>query len=99
MPDTLLTVVAEVRAKRGKESELREVLAGLVEPTRKEDGCVQYIFHVDNQDPGHFLFYETWKSMAHLEAHRASPHLRAFAARKEELLAEPLRVVLATRVS
>jgi quinol monooxygenase YgiN len=97
-PDTLLTVVAEVRAKRGKEAELRGVLTGLVGPTRKEEGCVQYILHVDNQDPGHFVFYETWKSTAHLETHVASPHMRAFASRQEELLAEPLRVVLATRV-
>jgi quinol monooxygenase YgiN len=98
-PDTLLTVVAEVRAKRGKEGELREILAGLVGPTRKEDGCVQYILHVNNQDPEHFLFYETWKSTAHLDAHLASPHMQAFMARGDELLAEPARIVLATRVS
>ncbi len=99
MADPLLTVFAEIRANPGKEEAVREVLKGLVEPTRKEEGCVQYVLHVDNDDPGHFVFYENWTSMAHLQAHIATPHMQAFLARSAELLAEPLRVVFTTRVS
>ena len=99
MADPLLTVFAEIRANPGKEEAVREVLKGLIEPTRKEEGCVQYILHVDNDNPSHFVFYETWRSMAHLQAHIATPHMQAFMARSGELQAEPSRVVFATRVS
>ncbi len=98
MTQPALTVFAEIVAKPGKENALRVALLALIEPTRKEAGFLQYDLHADNDKPGHFLFYENWVSKAHLDAHLASPHLKAFLARQDELLAEPLRVVLATRI-
>ncbi len=98
MADTLLTVFAEMYAKPGRENDLRQALMGLIERTRTEPGYVQYDLHEDNDDPGHFLFYENWTSQEKLNAHLASAHLTAFEARSEELLAEPARIVLATRI-
>ncbi len=97
MAQPLLTIFAEMYAKPGKEDVLREGLLGLIGPTKKEAGYVQYDLHVDNDDPKHFLFYENWTSRAHLDAHLAAPHLQAFLARQEELLAAPVRLVFATR--
>jgi len=99
MAQPLLTIFAEMHAKPGKEEALREALLGLIGPTKKEAGYVQYDLHVDNDDPKHFLFYENWTSRAHLDAHLAAPHLQAFIARQDELLAAPLRIVFATRQS
>jgi quinol monooxygenase YgiN len=96
MAQPLLTIFAEMYAKPGKEAALREALLGLIAPTKKEAGYVQYDLHVDNDDPTHFLFYENWTSRALLDAHLAAPHLQAFIARQDELLAAPLRLVFAT---
>jgi quinol monooxygenase YgiN len=52
----LLTVVAEIKAQAGKEDALRQMLLALIEPTRKEDGFVQYDLHVSTSDPGRFVF-------------------------------------------
>ncbi|MBZ5586845.1 MAG: antibiotic biosynthesis monooxygenase [Acidobacteriia bacterium] len=99
MAEPSLTVFAEFRAKPGNEQELGGLLRRLIEPTRQERGCLQYELHVDDEQPGHFLFYETWTSMAELEAHAASPHFTDFQTRSAHLLAEPLRIVFASRVS
>jgi len=99
MTEPMLTIFAEMYARPGKEEALREVLRGLIGPTKKEAGCVQYDLHVDNDDPKHFLFYENWTSRALLDAHLASPHLQAFIARQDELLTAPARLVFATRVA
>ncbi|TAK94934.1 MAG: antibiotic biosynthesis monooxygenase, partial [Verrucomicrobia bacterium] len=40
-----ITVVATFKARPGKESELRAALIGLVAPTRKEAGCLNYDLH------------------------------------------------------
>lgn len=88
----LLTVVAEMTAKPGKEEELRKAALALVEPTRREDGCVQYDLHCLEGEPGRLLFYENWMSAAHLERHLESPHLTAFGAIAGDLLAAPPRV-------
>jgi len=99
MAEPLLTIFAEMYAKPGKEEALQDALLGLIGPTKKEPGYVQYDLHVDNDDPRHFLFYENWTSRALLDKHLASPHLQAFVARADELLAAPLRIVFATRKS
>ena len=98
MDEPLLTVIAEFHAKPGKEEELGGLLKALIEPTRKEPGCVQYDLHIDNDKAGHFLFFENWTSMAHLQKHLGSPHLTAFQARSAALLEEPLRIVFASRI-
>ena len=85
----LLTVIANMRAKPGKEQELRSALEALVRPTSEEDGYVNYDLHQAVDDPAVFYFYENWESAAALDAHLAKPHLTQFAARIGELLAEP----------
>jgi quinol monooxygenase YgiN len=95
----LLTVVAEMVAKPGKEEDLRSAALALVEPTRKEEGCVQYDLHVHTDDPGRIVFYENWASAGDLERHSASDHLKAFRARSGEFLAEAARVETYTRIA
>ena len=98
MPNALLTVVAEMVAKPGMEDELKRRLLSLIEPTRKEDGCVQYDLHQNTDQAGRFVFYENWRSREALERHLQSPHLLAFGSVEEELLAEPARVLTYTRL-
>jgi len=93
-----LTVVARVRAKPGKEEEMKRVLLGLVAPTRAEAGCINYDLHQSQDDAALFLFYENWESRAHLDAHAKSAHIQAFRARAGELLAELVEIRLFTMV-
>ncbi len=96
--DQLLTVVAEMKAKAGREGDLRKALLALIEPTRREDGCVQYDLHSHTSDPGRFVFYENWASEEQLERHATSPHLTAFLAASGDLLESPMCVETYTRI-
>ena len=89
-----LAVVARIRAKPGKEEEVKQALLGLVSPTRGEAGCINYDLHQSHEDPALFLFYENWTSKAALDAHAHSPHIQAFRARGREWLAEPTDIKL-----
>jgi quinol monooxygenase YgiN len=84
----LLTVIAYMKAAPGKEDELREGLKALIEPTRQEDGYVNYDLHESVEEPGVFFFYENWQSAAHLDAHLQTPHLVNLASQIPELLDE-----------
>jgi quinol monooxygenase YgiN len=99
MPQDLLTVVAEMVAKPGKEEELRTQLLALVAPTRREGGCVQYDLHVSKSESGRFIFCEIWTSGDALDRHLKSPHFTAFQGVADGLLAEPPRVLTLTRIS
>ena len=80
-----LTVVATFQARPGKETELRAALTGLIAPTRKEAGCLNYDLHASTEDPARFLFHENWTDKAALDAHLKSPHLQALLPRVDEL--------------
>ena len=95
----LLTVVAEMKAKPGKEETLKTALLALIEPTRKEEGCVQYDLHVHTTDPGRFVFYENWSSEETLARHAASEHLKHFGTTRGDLLEGPARVERFQRIA
>jgi quinol monooxygenase YgiN len=85
-----LTIVANIRAKAGKEGFVRAELEKLVEPTRREAGCIQYDLHLDDEDPCHFLFFENWEDRDLWQAHMASDHLVAFKAATEDAVEETI---------
>jgi quinol monooxygenase YgiN len=76
----LLLVVA-LRAKPGREDELRRDLAAVVEPSRKEEGSLGYDLFVDRNDPARFVFVEHWTSRAHRDKHHnEGAHIQHFQA-------------------
>ena len=94
MSERTLTVIAQVKAQANKAEEVESVLMDLIGPTREEPGCISYVLHQAKDDPCTFLFVENWASPMALEEHMQKPHLQAFLARADELLAEPLDVTL-----
>ena len=84
----LLTVVAVLKAKPGKESALREALLAIVDPTRSEAGCLQYDLHESTEKPGEFVFLEKWVDRSALDIHLKKPYLVALGERREELMSE-----------
>jgi quinol monooxygenase YgiN len=86
------TIIGTVVAKPETREELSAILAALVEPTRAEDGCINYDFHVDPDDPCVFMFYENWRSKSDLDRHLGTPHLKPLFDRLDELLARPVEI-------
>jgi quinol monooxygenase YgiN len=90
MLEQAVQVVARIVARSGKEDELRTLLRGLIEPTRREPGCVTYELLQNTADPTDFTFVEEWSSGADLDAHLQSAHLRQARSRLPELtVADP----------
>ena len=81
-----LHVIALLRARPGREAELRTLARSLLTPTRAEPGCLRYVLVEDPDDPAMFTFVEEWVDEAALEAHLQTPHLRNALARYDELL-------------
>ena len=89
-----LTVVAQIKARPGKESQVRQELLSLVAPSRKDAGCLNYDLHQAVDNPALFLFHENWVSKAQLDAHLRKPDLQAVLARVGQLVAEPPQITL-----
>lgn len=93
VPGGAYAVVAEIRAKLGKENELRTATLPLVDEVRREPNNLLYFLHEDREAPGHFIFYEIFASQADFEAHNATPHVQAWFAKLPELADGSVKVL------
>ena len=83
-----LTVVAKVVARKDSIEAAKAELVKLIAPTRKEDGCIEYNLHQDNEDPSIFIFYENWENAGCLEKHMNSDHFKSYVKVVEGLIEE-----------
>jgi quinol monooxygenase YgiN len=56
---TEVYVIARSVARGGRENQLRELLRGMLAPTRAESGCKLYELY-ESDSKGRFYFYEIW---------------------------------------
>jgi|ERR1700733_5065574 quinol monooxygenase YgiN len=84
-------VIARSVARKGKENQLRELLRGMLAPTRAESGCKLYELY-ESDSKGRFYFYETWESQAALDRHAASRHFKHLEETVGEFVEVPFEV-------
>ncbi|MGB2627559.1 MAG: putative quinol monooxygenase [Candidatus Acidiferrum sp.] len=84
-------VIARSVARRGSENQLRELLRGMLAPTRAELGCKLYELY-ESDSEGRFYFYEIWESQAALDRHAASPHFKHLERTVARFVQEPFEV-------
>jgi len=85
IPADAYAVVAQVRAKPGKEDALRAITLPLVAQVRAEPNNLLYFLQESREAPGHFIFTEIFASQADFEAHNQTPHVQSWFARLPEL--------------
>jgi quinol monooxygenase YgiN len=79
------SIVAEVRAKPGKEAELRAATLPLIEFVRGDPANLVYFLQENRENPGHFIFYEVFANKADFEAHNAMPYVKDWFTKLPEL--------------
>lgn len=84
----MLTVIATIESKADCIESAKSEMLKMIEPTLKEDGCIDYTLHQDNNNPAVFIFYETWHSEDDLQKHMQTPHMKKFLSATKELLAD-----------
>ncbi len=85
VPADLLTAVTFIQGLSGREEDIKRELLALTAPTRAEPGAIRYDLYQSTVQPNRFMRLEVWQDEAALEAHKATPHLRAsFERRKDQ---------------
>jgi len=95
----ILTVIATLRAKPGKEAELKDHLTTLVGYTRTEAGCISYDLNQQQDDPTTFVMVEYWTGRSALDQHFQMPYMQEFAAAAPALLADAVDMRLLDMLS
>jgi len=84
-PDKPFTLVVRVQTKEGSGERLEAAFARARRATRREKGNLAYDLNRDAQEPARYLLYERWKSLAGLESHLQTPHVKALLAELSEV--------------
>jgi quinol monooxygenase YgiN len=85
IPEGAYSIVAQVRAKPGKESQLRAATLPLVALVRGDPKNLVYFLQEDRTSPGHLIFYEVFANKEDFEAHNAMPYVKEWLAKLPEL--------------
>jgi quinol monooxygenase YgiN len=96
MSEAPIVLNVHMQAAAGRERDLEIQLRELVEPTRKEQGCLVYELHIDPENLGKFMFYEKFRNQTALDTHVASPHFKRFLAYREAH-GDPVATTVVTR--
>ena len=66
----MLTIFFHLWVKPGHETECAKALAEAMASTRAEDdGCINYAFYRENDEPRHLVLFEQWRDADALNAH------------------------------
>ncbi len=84
----MIYVIATLRARPEKLSQLLDAAKAVIAGTRKEDGCIFYDLHQSVTDPDRLVFVERWTSREALARHFEAPHMVPWRAAGAECVVE-----------
>ena len=71
----MLLIVGTVRLPASNLAAARPAMAAMVEASRAEAGCLEYVYAEDVLNPGHIHVKERWVDQAALTQHFQSAHI------------------------
>ena len=90
-----IIVLASFYPKKNKNSEVKEIISTMVNPTRAEEGNEVYNFYEEKSNDEKntsFHLFEIYEDSAALDFHRNTSHYKNYRSKIEELLAKPIEV-------
>ena len=92
-----VSVIAVITTKPGHRETILEAFRANMPAVHAEDGCIEYAPAIDADGMGSFqtpfgkdtfVVIEKWASKEHLMAHAASTHLKEYASKTKDLIAD-----------
>lgn len=94
-----LFIFGRFRARPGAEGDLEAAIRAVIDPSRKEPGCLDLHWFRSTRDPLLFFVHSRWVDEAAFDLHASLPHTVRFIQRAEQLIDHPLDVTRATKIS
>jgi quinol monooxygenase YgiN len=82
--------IAHLTARPDRAEELNALLTSLLEPTRREAGCLRFELLQNRETPAEFAIVSEWHSEQAVQHHIGTSYARKALSRLPELLAVPL---------
>lgn len=83
----MLVVAGKIPVQADKVEEAKAAATIMAQATQQEEGCLEYHFYSNVEDPTTFLVFERWESDEALAAHFKTPHMAEFRQKLPDLVA------------
>ena len=96
-----IVVFASFYPKKEKSSEVKNIILGMINPTRSEKGNEIYNFYEEKKDDIKnisFHLFEVYKDSAALDFHRNTSHYKNYRSKIAGLLNKPIDVKVLTSI-
>jgi quinol monooxygenase YgiN len=90
----VISVVATFIPKENQAKMVENILRGMINPTRKEPGCLRYELYSGTGPEPQFVLIEAYADQPALEAHRATEHYKNYRSQIVDALKEPIKVAV-----
>ena len=88
-PKKPFTMVVIIQVKEGQGKAFEDLMKPCIAATRKEKGCIAYDLNRDPKEATKYLVYERWQSIAALEYHTQTEHIKTLFGKIGDVVAGP----------
>jgi len=73
----VLVLAGSVRIDPAKRNDVVEATIEVMQETRKQPGCISFVFSADLEDPGVLHVFQEWETAEALNRHLTAPRVEA----------------------
>ena len=85
-------ILAKVFIKPGSEADFISIAKTMISNVSKEEGCTGYMLYQDPYKKTDFIFVESYKNQAAIDAHFATPYFKEFGTKIGNLTSKPSEI-------
>lgn len=89
LADSQKIITAKVFIKPGREADFISAAQVMITNSNKEEGCTGYMLYQDPYERTNFIFIETYKNQAAIDAHFATPNFKEFGPKIADMTSKP----------
>jgi len=97
--DKAVSMCVRFQAKPEFRDDLHKRLLEMVVLSNREEGCLFYNLHIDQEDPNTFYFLEAWKDQEAFDFHASTDYVIAINADAIAMTSSPSRVEFMHKIS
>jgi len=95
----MVQTMSKIVVKEDGVNSFIELFKEMIEPTMKEDGCIQYEMYQDEDDKTVLVVLEQWASREQFNQHLESPHFKVIGPKMAELMTKETELNVAYKIA
>jgi quinol monooxygenase YgiN len=94
----MVKVISKTKVKADKVDAFIDLFKEMVEPTGKEEGCIQYEMYRDEDEPSILVAVEKWETRTAFDRHLLTDHFKRIVPAMSELMDGETDMIICRRI-